>query len=138
MLEIIRNINNYLEYQYQFAVDRTPLYDKSKINIYPTLDDDWHIYPMYGFLRDKTTQKILRYANCKIFNPMIRLMLKQQSSIHILIKTLDVRMKIVINLIDKNIKDKKFKNVWIYHMQRLYAARLKACSAYYIDKVLPF
>ena len=138
MLEIIRNINQYLEYQYQFEVDRTPLYDKSKINIYPTLDDDWHIYPMYGFQRTKITQTILRYANQKIFNPMIRLMLKQQSSIHILVKTMDVRIKIVINLIDKNIEDKNLKNIWILHIQRLYAARLRACSEYYIDKVLPF
>ena len=38
MLEIIRNINNSLEYQYQFAIDRTPLYDKTKVNIYPTVD----------------------------------------------------------------------------------------------------
>ena len=138
MLEIIRNINDYLEYQYKFEVDRTPLYDKNKTNDYPTVDDDWHIYPMYGFQRTKTTQTILRYANQKIFNPMIRIMVKQQSSIHVLLKTMDVRMKITINLIDKNIKDKEFKNIWILHMQKLYAARLRACSAYYIDNVLPF
>lgn len=138
MLEIIRNINNYLEYQYQFEVDRTPLYDLSKVNIYPTVDDDWHIYPLYGFQRTKTTQTILRYANQKIFNPMIRIMVNQKSSIHILIKTMDVRMKIVVNLIDKNIEDKNLKDIWISHMQKLYAARLRACSAYYIDNVLPF
>lgn len=138
MLEIIRNINKYLEYQYQFEVDRTPLYDHSKVNIYPTVDDDWHIYPLYGFQINKTTQTILRYANQKIFNPMVRVMVKQQSSIHVLVKTMDVRVKIVINLIDKNIKDKKLKDKWILHMQKLYNARLKACSAYYIDNVLPF
>lgn len=138
MLEIIRNINNYLEYQYQFEVDRTPLYDLSKVNIYPTVDDDWHIYPLYGFQRTKTTQTILRYANQKIFNPMIRIMINQKYSIHILVKTMDVRMAIVVNLIDKNIEDKKLKDIWISHMQKLYNARLKACSAYYIDQVLPF
>ena len=138
MLEIIRNINKYLEYQYQFEVDRTPLYDRSKINIYPTVDDDWHIYPLYGFQRNKTTQTILRYANQKIFNPMIRIMIKQQSSIHVLVKTMDVRIKIVINLIDKNIENKQFKDVWINHIQNLYRARLRACSDYYIDQVLPF
>ena len=137
MLEIIRNINNSLEYQYQFAIDRTPLYDKTKVNIYPTVDDDWHIYPLYGFLHTKETKQICNYINTKVFNIMLRHTL-QHNSIHSIIKTLDVRVKITINMMDKYIDDKKLKDIWMLHIQKLYNNRLKACMQYYINSVLPF
>lgn len=137
MLEIIRNINNSLEYQYKFEVDRTPLYDKSKINIYPTLDDDWHIYPLYGFNRDTTCKKIATYINTKVFNLMLINTLNEGSLFNI-VKTLDVRIKIGLNMIDKYISNKELKDIWILHIQRLYNRRLKACMTYYIDSTLPF
>lgn len=137
MLEIIRNVNKYLEYQYQFEVDRTPLYDLSKINIYPTVDDDWHIYPLYGFQRTKETKQLLRWINTKIFNPIIRMTINQHS-IQPLMETMDVRIRIAINMINKNIKDKQLKDIWISHIQKLYSNRIKACMQYYIDIVLPF
>ena len=137
MLEIIRNINNTLEYQYKFSVDRTPLYDKTKTNLYPTVDDDWHVYPLYGFLHTKETAKIGRYINTKVFNVMVRHTI-QKHSIHSIIKTLDVRVKITINMMDKYIEDKKLRDIWMLHIQKLYNNRLKACMQYYIDSVLPF
>lgn len=137
MLEIIRDINNRLEYQYKFEVDRTPLYDIHKINIYPTLDDDWHIYPLYGFQQTKETKQILQWINRKIFNPIILLTIKEQSIFN-LVKTMDVRIRIAMNMIDKNILDNKLKEIWIRHLQQLYKNRLEACMSYYIDKVLPF
>lgn len=137
MLEIIRNINNILEYQYKFSVDRTPLYDKTKTNLYPTVDDDWHVYPLYGFLHTKETTKIGRYINTKVFNVMVRHTI-QKHSIHSIIRTLDVRVKITINMMDKYIEDKKLRDIWMLHIQKLYNNRLKACMQYYIDSVLPF
>lgn len=137
MLEIIRNINKQLEYQYQFAIDRTPLYDKTKINIYPTVDDDWHVYPLYGFLHTKETKQIGTYINTKVFNVMLRHAIEQNSVLSI-IKTLDVRVKITINMMDRYIEDKKLKDIWMLHIQKLYNSRLKACMHYYINEILPF
>lgn len=137
MLEIIRNINDSLEYQYQFAIDRTPLYDKSKVNIYPTVDDDWHIYPLYGFLHTKETKQICNYINTKVFNVMLRHTI-QCNSLHSIIKTLDVRVAITINMMDRYIEDKKLRDIWMLHIQKLYNNRLKACMRYYISSVLPF
>ena len=137
MLEIIRNINKNLEYQYQFEVDRTPMYDKSKTNRYPTLDDDWHIYPLYGFQHTKETRQIALYLNQRVFNPMIRHTLNKESIFSIL-KTLDVRIKIAINMLNKNVNNAKLKDIWMVHIQYIYNRRLKACMNYYMDLVLPF
>ena len=62
----------------------------------------------------------------------------QKHSIHSIIKTLDVRVKITINMMDKYIEDKKLRDIWMLHIQKLYNNRLKACMQYYIDSVLPF
>lgn len=137
MLEIIRNINESLEYQYKFEVDRTPLYDKSKTNSYPTVSEDWHTYPLYGFQHTKETKKISEYINNKVFNVMLRHTIHKNSILSI-IKTLDVRVKITINMMDKYIQDKKLKDIWMVHIQHLYNNRLKACMNYYINAVLPF
>ena len=39
---------------------------------------------------------------------------------------------------DKYIEDKKLRDIWMLHIQKLYNNRLKACMQYYIDSVLPF
>lgn len=137
MLEIIRNINENLEYQYKFEVDRTPLYDKTKTNNYPTVDDDWHVYPLYGFTRSAENKKVATYINTKVFNPMLIHTIKNES-IFAILKTLDVRVRITINMINKYVSDDKLKDIWMQHIQQLYKKRLQVCMNYYIDKVLPF
>lgn len=136
-LERIRIINYKLPYEYRYAIDRCPLYDSTIEDVYPTVEDDWHIFPLIGMHRNENIVNIARYTNKQVFQPIVDC-IRLEQGLCATTRICDVRVRICINMINSLNIEKSYKDKWIEHIQNIYRYRLRAWDNFYINHYLPF
>lgn len=135
LIEVLDTINKNLPYEYMFNYN--PICEKYLNDKYYNIEDDPHIYPLdFTIHRSKEVVELARYANRTIFQPIVDCLINDKG-FTITESTSRVKLRIVINMIDKLQIPEIAKIYWRNHIFLLFKFRFAECSRYYIS-TLPF
>ena len=135
LIEVLDTINKNLPYEYMFNYN--PICEKYLSDKYYNIEDDPHIYPLdFTIHRSKEVVELARYANRTIFQPIVDCLINDKG-FTITENTSRVKLRIVINMIDKLQIPEIAKIYWGNHILLLFNFRFAECSRYYIS-TLPF